>query len=117
MRGLGAFSRLVLRGLALVRFVFNGFIKMLLMLFQLRKPSCREHVEKACGLCAERVRSMLSVSLLSGAAHVAECGTRRAQAERRHYQGSVSGTWGHGGANVWLQAVWKGHYCKSVSRK
>ena len=63
----------MLSGLFLVGFVFNGFIKMLPRLFQLRKPSCREPVEEARSVCAEMVRSMLAVSWLSRTAHMAEC--------------------------------------------
>lgn len=45
---------------------------MLLRLFQLRKPSCRESVEKAHSVCAEMVRSMLVVHPLSRKADMAE---------------------------------------------
>lgn len=63
--------RLVLSGLGLVWFVFNGFVKMLLRLSRLRKPSCRELVEKARGVYAETARNVLVASRLSRMAHVA----------------------------------------------
>lgn len=106
--------RLVLSGLGLVWFFFNGFVKMLLRLSQLRKPSCRELVEKARGVYAETARNVLVASRLSRMDTWQVCGTRKTRAERRRYRESASGT---RGTDVWLQAVWNSHGWEIISRK
>lgn len=112
--GLGAFLRVVLSRLGLVWFVFNGFVKMLLRLSQLRKPSCRELVEKARGVCAETARNVLVASRLSRMAHVASVWDKKNLGREETLSGICVGDTG---ADVWLQAVWNSHGWEIISRK
>lgn len=56
--------------------------------------SCREPMERVYIACIEMVRSMRAIGHLSG--HGTVYGTRKNQAEKKRYQQSASGTWGHG---------------------
>lgn len=90
---------------------------MLLRLFQLRKPSCREPVEKPHSVCAETVGSMLAVSRLSRTAHMADCVGQENSGREETLSGVCVRDLGTQRTDVWLQAVWKGHCWESVSRK
>jgi len=115
--GLGAFSQLVLSGLGLVWFVLNRFVKMLLRPFQLRKPSCREPVEKTRSVRVETVGSELAVSRLSGTAHVAERVGQEHSGREKTLSGVCVRNLGTQGTDVWLQYMWKGPCWECLSRK